>query len=292
MADVNEKFIANPSFGIQSVGKQTITVGWRPRYIIDVEEDKSATPPVPEAGHYDGFCDWPILGVYGAALSGGDSRFSPLSVSLQPEIELKGTKEVGRGEDAGDYTAELSGIFFFALFLGENPIHCTKLNVRASDVIALPSTLEILTPNSFTGQFDRQIVNILADTNMYQNQNTIVTLDCDFFISRNSIIRVDSTFSDGGIHSLSFDMTFDKYMSLEKAMVENYTLLQTSAGLQNAIESEIANINAKMPAVELQQITATPIVREPAMVGATPVNGIRVWQPVLGSKSTNSRANR
>lgn len=283
MADVNEKFIANPSFGIQSVGKQTITVAWRPRYVIDTEADEKADPSVAEVGHYDGFCDWPILG--GLGYMAADDRFSPLAVSLQPEIDLKGTMKSGEEEKRGYYKVPLPGSFFFGLFLSENPIHCSKLNVRASDVAALPSTLEILTPNSFSGQFDRQIVNILADTNMYQNQNTIVTLDCDFFIARNSILRVDSSFNNATAYSLYFDMTFDKYMSLEKAMVENYTLLQTSAGLQNAIESEIANINAKMPDLNTTQFVAQPVVKSPVILNSQP---IRVWRPTLGNKASGS----
>lgn len=282
MTEVNTKFIANPSFMIASVGKQTITVAWRPRYIIDTAEDKSATPPVAEVGHYDGFCDWPILGELGSQF-GLTEEFSPLSVSLQPSISLRGSKKPGAEESAGELTLNLSGLFFFSLFLGENPIHCTKINVRADNAIALPSTLEILTPNEFSGQFDRQIVNILADTNMYQNQNTIVTLDCDFFIARNSILRVDSSFSDGMIHTLAMDMTFDKFLSLEKAMVENYELLQTSAGLQSAIDSEIATVNAKLPET---QIKAPVILSQgtPTMQMA----GIKTWKPLIGGSAASS----
>lgn len=278
MADlVNTKFIANPSFMIQSVGKQTITVGWRPKYVVDKQGDSSQNPPVPETGHYDGFCDWPILGAFGTVFaSDGAERFSPLSVSLQPNLTLSGTKLVGEDEAEGEYDAKLGGIFFFQGFLGENPIHCTKINVRASDVAALPATLEILTPNTFSGQMDRQIVNILADTNMYQNQASIITLNCDFFIARNSVLRVDSAFNLAAAPTLAFDMTFDKYLSLEKAMVENYSLLQTTEGMISAVESEIQQINVKAPAI----LNSSPVTMQ--AVSASP------WRPAIGGTAAGS----
>lgn len=276
MADlVNTKFIANPSFMIQSVGKQTITVGWRPRYIIDTAEDKTASPPVKEVGHYDGFCDWPLMGEVGAQFGQGE-RFSPMSVSLQPDITLRGSRRVDAEEKEGAEDLSIGGKFFFALFLAENPIHCTKINVRASEVAALPATLEILTPNSFSGQMDRQIVNILADTNMYQNQASIITLNCDFFIARNSILRVDSSFNLATAPTLAFDMTFDKYLSLEKAMVENYQLLQTTEGMISAVESEIQQINVKAPAI----LNSSPVTMQ--AVSASP------WRPAIGGTAAGS----
>lgn len=285
MAEVNTKFIANPSFMIQSVGKQTITVAWRPRYIIDTAEDKDANKPVAEVGHYDGFCDWPVLGSLGMQLIGSEgSRFSPSSVSLQPEISLRGTRKVGSGDPEGAEELSLGGTFFFGLFLGENPIHCTKINVRASEVAALPATLEILTPNTFSGQMDRQIVNILADTNMYQNQASIITLDCDFFISRSSILRVDSSFNLAAAPTLAFDMTFDKYLSLEKAMVENYELLQTSAGLQSAIDSEIATVNAKLPETQFK----APVILSQGTPTMQQMSVIKTWKPLIGGSAAPS----
>lgn len=276
MADVNTKFIASPSFMIQSVGKQTITVQWRPRMEIATVS--------PFKGKYTGFCDWPILGFTAATMGSSDdqtSRFSPLSVSLQPSLSLRGTMTTD-DTDTGGFDLPLSGNFFFGLFLGENPIHCTKINVRASDALALPSTLEILTPNSFSGQFDRQIVNILADTNMYQNQSNIVTLDCDFYVARNSILRVDSSFNENAEPTLAFDMTFDKYLSVEKALVENYELLQTADGMANAIQSEIAAVNAKVPAVTVSKDTGT--VAAVQMSKDTPSLGkLNPWKPTFGS---------
>ena len=288
MATVNTKFIANPSFLIQSVGKQTITVNWRPLYEVLTAADTTTSPATPATGHYIGFADMP-LGLLGLMMSlitnsakGGTwSPFSPMSVSLQPSMTIKGSGNTAPTATTTGYTQyTVDGIQNFIEFLDKNPIHCTKVNVRASDMAYLPSTMEILTPNSFSGQYDRQIVNILADTNMYQNQSTIVTLDCDFYLTRTSIIRVDSSFDENSVvPALAMDFTFDKYLSLEKALVENYQLLQTNAGIENAIVEEVNTINAKTQDV----IPATPA--QPASMPVIQTQGFVAspWRRTIGS---------
>lgn len=279
---VNTKFIANPSFGIQSVGKQTLSLSWQARKYVTVDADPDAVPPVDEVSHWIGFNDVCFSFAKYIQLTGGlgvgKTIFPfPKAISLVPEIQLHVSNE------KSDRPIELtySAIEVFCDFIEKNPIHVTKLNVRASDISILPSSLEILTPNIFAGQFDRQIVNIVADTNMYQNQSNIVTLNCDFYIARNSVLRVDTAFNiknDGKNEpSLVMDMSFDKYLSLEKALVENYELLTTVAGQENAISQELATVAAKVPAV------AETMVQGPSAQLNVGTN----WKPLFGSIQPN-----
>lgn len=324
MVKVNTKFIANPSFMIQSVGKQTITVGWRPLYNVtsvvsqeieaevhNIETNEingviyAAEPEVDPnlrgggvrageaaTGSYIGFADMP-LGLLPQLIAGlltsnpslsaaaDGMGFSPLSVSLQPSMTLKGSNRKTSPSATGHLELEMSGIINFLAFLEKNPIHVSKLNVRASDVKYLPAVLEVLTPNIFSGQYDRQVVNILADSNMYQNQSNIVTLDVDFFITRTSILRVDSAFNETETTpALSMDFTFDKYLSLEKAFVENYELLQTNAGIEGAIVEEVERINATT-----QQV-ATVVDKLPTTTTAATIVPLTPWRKVIGGGSS------
>ena len=276
---VNTKFIANPSFGIQNVGKQTLTLGFMPcvraaannddKYVgfndISIPFMKAAfvsllmtTNVIPDA----------TLGMYPTAKK----------ISLAPAMKLKVGQKVGDTTTRTDIDWPALGVLFD--FLEQNPIHVTKLNVRASSIALLPSTMEVLTPNIFNGQYDRQVVNIVADTNMYQNQSNIVTLDCDFYITRSSVLRVDSSHSQlvtsQSPYSLDMDFTFDKYLSLEKALVENYELLTTQAGMAAAISEEVAAVNAKTNDVAGLQ-TMQVVARGPA---------VKVWTPVFGTPAS------
>lgn len=277
MAAVNTKFIANPGWGIQSVGRQTVSVGFRPT--INVTQHADPDEGTPEISSYVGFNDikFGIFGAIAAVTPGivesilGQEEMTdslrdiinslplPKSVSISPDLRLK----VGTSPLIPAWN--LTGIYAFIEMLSENPIHVRKINVRASSPEYLPSTLEILTPSVFNGQYDRQIINIVADTNMYQNQNNIVTIDTDFYICRNSIIRNDvicSVPTTNLAPALTIDFSFDKYLSLEKALKENYELLQTDAGVQNAVAQEVQQINtiaaAKMPILQGAEMVATP----------------------------------
>lgn len=213
MATVNTKFLANPSFGVSSVAGQALTLA------IGSYDDGSGT----YLGYKPIFFD-PVLyaGVGNGlkSISPGISYVSPDGVTVSPTD-------------------------FFLSFVGRNPIHVKKMNVRAPKSQLLPSAIEIKTPNVFTGQMDRQIINVTADSNMYQNQSNIVTLNCDVYLCRESIVEFSVAFSEATDQTLYLDITFDKYLSLEKALIENYQILTTSVGLENAINEEIASINAQ-----------------------------------------------
>lgn len=245
MAEVNTKFLANPAFGVTSVVGQALTLS-----ISNLEvTDSGVTKYV---GYKPVFFDDTVYN----GVSNGLTSVSP---------GVNWTSPDGR---------QISSKVFLFGFLRNNPIHAKRMNVRAGKAGLLPSSIEILTPNVFSGVMDRQIVNVTADSNMYQNQANIVTLDCDVYICRESIIIFNADFNEASATPLAIDVTFDKYLSVEKALVENYQLLVTETGLQSAISAEIEQINAKT-----SDLIAKPLVTQAPVVvqgSASP------WRAVIG----------
>lgn len=243
MATVNTKFIANPSFGVSSVAGQALTLG------IDNYDDGNGT--------YIGYAPVYFDGVLYSGVTQGLKTISPGISYTSPDGAL------------------VLPTTFFACFLGNNPIHVTKMNVRAVKGSLLPSAIEIKTPQIFSGQMDRQIINVTADSNMYQNQSNIVTINCDVYLCRQSIMEFNAVFAEANPQMLYIDITFDKYLSLEKALIENYQILTTSVGMENAISEEIANINAqaseKSPV--LASMTTANISMQPAATKGNNFNG-------------------
>lgn len=157
----------------------------------------------------------------------------------------------------------------FKRFVNKNPIHIAKFNIRASDAVYLPTSIIISTPNFFTGQYDRQIINVTADTTMYQNQNNMVTINgLDILVGRQSVIQFDAAFSTATQPSLSVDVTIDKYISLEKALYMNMQQLATAGGAAENLANEVENaqniispnkIQGLQQVANLDQMTVTPI---------------------------------
>jgi len=244
MPEVNTKFIANPAFGVTSVAGQALTL-----------EIASRT----SGGNHVGY----------KCLYFDNALYSTVDQGLTSVAPQCSFTDPSSGNT-------LPGKLFFLAFVRKNPIHVKKMNVRASDYKTLPASIEIQTPNVFTGQMDRQIVNVTADTNMYQNQNNIVTLDCDIYLCRESIVVFNASFTSASAVPLFIDITFDKYLSVEKALVENYQLLVTDAGLASAINAEIEQVNAKTA-----DIVKRPAVMQPTMMAAN----ISPWRPVIGGSA-------
>lgn len=123
------------------------------------------------------------------------------------------------------------GVYNFMDFVEKNPIHISKLNLRAANENVLPQQIVVYTPNLFTGQSDRQIIDVASKKTADQYQNGIITIDnADLIIARNSSIEfVCSMDVDNGDqpeqvlpeNELYIDITIDKYLSLEKALIEN-----------------------------------------------------------------------
>lgn len=225
---VNTKFLANPAWGLQSVVGQALTL------TVNMEDFDND-------GIYDGYGHV----YFDTALYGGTKQ---------------GLVNVTPGCNYTDgYGTPVSPVLFFTNFVAKNPIHVKKMNVRAVSAGELPTSIEVRTPNVFTGQLDRQIVNVTADSNMYQNQANIVTLDCDIILARESVIIFNTgAIASAANNALNIDMTFDKYLSVEKALHENLQLLATESGQANAIAQEVQQINtiaaAKVPVLQEAQV--------------------------------------
>lgn len=129
----------------------------------------------------------------------------------------------------------LFSTFTFKDFICKNPIHISKINLRTQNENVLPQQIAVTTPNIFTGQSDRQLIDVASKKTAYQYQNGIITLDnVDLFVGRNSSIVFNGAMqvSNGDQpenvlpeNELYIDITIDKYLSLEKALVENLKLM-------------------------------------------------------------------
>lgn len=81
---------------------------------------------------------------------------------------------------------------------------------------------------------------------MYQNQANVVTINCDFYLTRLCVIDFNGTFSTSTMPSLNIDVQIDKYLSIEKALMENLQLMNTTTGAAAALAAEVANVNAQV----------------------------------------------
>lgn len=200
---IDKNFLANASFVMKNEGTgSTVTF--------------QVTPVKDNNNHYVSWSD--LVN----EVSSGDRILSGVS-SVSPTF--------GDGNDAINWGE----------FWSRNPFHISKLNLRASKSAVLPTQIIVLTPNVFTGQYDRQILDVSANKSAYQYQNDIITIECDLFISRSSKIHFNGAFDETTAPALYIDAAIDKYISLEKGLVENVTLLKTDAGLNDLI-SGVVNV--------------------------------------------------
>lgn len=244
MAKVDVNLLANPGFVIQNdANGQVITTEMAPLNTPVGGSSYATATSINQTG-------WADL-VFGNYNNAGDN---PLSVSpaVQDTINLSGNNQL---------TGMKAAIQAFHNFITDNPVHVKKVNIRVGNVAVMPSQLIILTPNIFTGIMSRQLIDISAQRNAYQYQNDIITLDnLDLVIGRNSIVRFAGNFNvqvwsgtagqgtpyaKTPAHSMFIDWTIDRYLSLEKGLVENVKLLETATGQADAINQEINKAEAK-----------------------------------------------
>ena len=258
MAQVDVNLLATPAFVMKNdANGQVITLG------LGAITETTGTPVtlVTQKGWADIVINNSIV----------DSN-SPLSISpmVTDDMYLAGAN------GSANITGEKAAKYRFFSFLSHNPVHITKMNIRATDQSTIPSQIMILTPNIFTGVMERQIVDVASRKNAYQYQNDIITLeDLDFYLGRDSIIRFVSSFSrvnwqtgDAGSAAeyfvkssapLYIDITIDRYISLEKGLYENVRLLTTATGQVSAITQEVAKVEANTnPTLVLNTQNANP----------------------------------
>lgn len=220
---VDNKFIASPSFVIRSAEGQNLTLAVRPKQ---------------NGGNYIKYYDVVLDPTY-YALTATDIANSGIS-AVTPSVTTLPDANV-----ATPLNETQQAIYNFLNFLALNPAHISRLNFRASALAYVPTQLTICTPNLFTGQVEKQVINVTAAANMYQNQSDIITIDCDAYLCRNSYIQFNAAFSTATAPTLNVDVKIDAYLSLEKAIIDNLRILGTASGAAAAIQ----NVSAESDAV-------------------------------------------
>lgn len=119
----------------------------------------------------------------------------------------------------------------FKNFVQQNPVHVKSLNLRTSNENVLPQQIIVETPNLFTGQSNRQVIDVASKKTAYQYQSGIITIDdVDIILARNSSVKFNCSFTVSNddqaeevipANQLYIDITIDKYLSLEKALIMN-----------------------------------------------------------------------
>lgn len=229
MANLDRNFIATPSFVVKSEGAgNTITMQAAPI--------TSSTNTIGWKKVNFGFsgvlaCMNGVLSPYNVtpSVTNGDDIFDAVINPIDPD-----TPEYDR----------VSRVYNFLNFVHDNPVHVKAVNLRAANEQVLPQQIIIKTPNIFTGQLDRQIIDVASKKTAYQYQNGIITItDCDFYLCRNSIIEFTGAFSVATASAGAFfiDLVIDLYLSLEKGLVENNILLNTASGVYTAAKEQAEN---------------------------------------------------
>lgn len=297
---INRKFLANPGFGIQNVGGQTLTMT-----VAGVVKDNVQTyKKIVFGGLFEQLAAMNVAGETDldaflnslsldsdnkiqSSISHDDLQVWPVNGQLVFGVN-DGLKDITPGVadiSASTLAAAAFRVAVFKDFIDKNPAHITRMNIRAADMASLPQNITIYTPNVFSGQYDKQIVNVTADANMYQNQSSIITVAVDAFISRNCIIEFGGQFANLSTpKDLYVDVTFDKYLSLEKALYENLNLLATPAGQLSAASEAVNEVNTQVQtavgtAFRMPNNERTAdIMRDAIRAGGTPTNvALQSW---------------
>lgn len=253
---INRKFLATPGWGIQNVGGQTLTMTidgvvssgtqtYKKIYFGSTFERMSNLLAKFENGRTDLKTFLSSLALNDdneiiSSIPAADLADFPVYGGVSVDMPDNGLVDItpGIGADAD------SKVVAFLDFIDKHPAHVTRMNIRAATMEALPQNITIYTPNVFTGQYDKQIINVTADANMYQNQASIITVQVDAFFARNSIVEFGGQFANAGTAKrLYVDCTFDRYLSLEKALYENLQLLATPAGQVAAASEAVTEVN-------------------------------------------------
>lgn len=263
--EINENFLANAGFGLVAAGGQALT--------MQVASRTDSTRK--HVGYADIVLNYEIA-LQMAALGNSDGL-----IGISPAISFTAQGQTG----TLDAAADAKGLF--RNFLQHNTAHISKLNFRAPSATTLPTSMLILTPNIFTGQMDRQVLNITADTTMYQQQANIVTINTvDLYIGRDSIIRFDGAFTENAQQVLNIDVTIDRYISVERALVQNLQLLDTQSG-QVMLAAQVLNAEAAKTSPDVITSKAVDEVSKVTM----PVTTAAGWY-ANNVKGFNSRGNR
>lgn len=204
MANIDSNLIATPGFIVKSFGDgKTITLNMQG--VTDGGSNIIGWAPIEFNTYY----------LFASAQGQSGLKDVTPSVSQDPFFDA-----------IGQVTDEDKRIINFLEFVSDNPIHIKEINLRASNINILPAQIIIDTPNIFNGQMDRQLIDVSSQLNAYQYQNDIITIkDTDLLIGRNSCITFNGSFNVPNTNTLFVDIVVDYYLSLEKGLKDNVTLL-------------------------------------------------------------------
>ena len=240
MANLDTNFLARPDFVVNTgENGQTITLRLLPRFYHTGDETQS----LPLQYYQNGIAPFSIIElcslqdlVISISALGQDTSIGLLGVSPTVIDNLFSIDVFIGDETQYNY---IKGIYNFFNFVSRNPIHIKSINLRAENEQMLPQQIVVLTPNIFTGQSDRQIIDVASRKTSYQYQSGIITIDdADLIICRNSSVAFNSSFNIAldistqdiwdviNANPIYMDITIDKYFSLEKAFYENLRLLK------------------------------------------------------------------
>lgn len=259
------KFLATPGFVLKSAEGQSLTLNIKPK-LVGGNYTK----------WYDVSFDPALYALTGSSVTGSGIQAITPEVNTIPDLDY-GTPPT---------TAEMA-IYRFLDFISKNPAHVTRLNFRASKMSVIPTQITVCTPNMFSGQVEKQTLNVTAASNMYQNQSDMVTVDCDMYLGRNSFLEFNAAFSEATAPTLNIDVKIDCYLSLEKSIYENLLILSTASGQAAAIQNATADQEAIM---EPSMVADSAI--QAAMGVATKVAPRGSNNPMINRVATWDKGNR
>lgn len=234
MANIDRNFIATPAFVVRSEGGgNTITM---------------QAAGVLSGNNYTGWkkINFGFAGVL-ACMNGNVSPYNVTPSVANSDDNYDGILTfVNPDQTTGADTDRQVRVYNFLNFVHDNPVHVKSINLRASSDGVMPMQVIVKTPNIFTGQLDRQVIDVASKKTAYQYQNSIITIsDVDFYLCRNSVIEFSGAFSAAAAStSLFVDLVIDTYLSLEKGLTENVTLLNTVSGQVVAAVEQTQNVEA------------------------------------------------
>lgn len=203
MANIDSNLIATPGFIVKSFGDgKTITLNLQG---FDDGTNITGWAPIEFNTYY----------IFATCQGQGGLKDVTPSVTEDPFLDIVGP--------VPDYVKRAMN---FLEFVSDNPIHIKEINLRASNINILPAQILIDTPNIFNGQMDRQLIDVSSQLNAYQYQNDIITIkNTDLLIGRKSCITFNGSFNVPNTNTLFVDIVVDYYLSLEKGLKDNVTLL-------------------------------------------------------------------
>lgn len=226
MANIDRNFLARPDF-VVSTGENgqtvTLTVAPKKTSVGGFQEEVWNITGWTDINFQD--LDLNLIQFFGAY---GISSINP---------ECKENYSIMLAAEASETVAkQFAAINNFYNFIRQNPVHISRINLRTGNEAVLPQQIVVQYPDIFSGQCTQKIIDVASKKTAYQYQDGVITMDdADVILTRNCNIKFNCSFSvydsDQSVgvqnpeNQLFIDLTIDKYLSLEKALVENLKIM-------------------------------------------------------------------